>query len=226
MSKLVWDQVGQRFYETGVDHCVLYPQKEGAYPLGVAWNGIISISENPSGAEDSPQYADNIKYLNLKGTEEFGATVECYTYPDEWMECDGSAEAAPGVMVMQQKRNTFGLVYRTRVGNDTSGDSLGYKLHLIYACSASPSERSYSTVNDSPEANTFSYEISTTAVPVSFTLEDGTELRPTSAIVIDSTKTAKAKLTALEDTLFGTEDAEPRLPMPDEVLTMMKNSSI
>lgn len=222
MSRLKWDQIGERTYETGVDHGVLYPQSEGAYPMGVAWNGLSNVTESPSGAEDNKIYADNIAYLNIKSAEEFGATIECYTYPPEWAACNGEAELADGVTLGQQKRNTFGFSYRTRIGNDTQGDDYGYKLHLIYSASASPSEKAYSTVNDSPEALSFSYEITTTAIPVTGTDKDGKPLRPVAAITIDSTKADKTKLAALEDILYGKDGAEgsatnPRLPLPDEI---------
>ena len=208
--KLVWDEVGSRLYETGVDHGVLYPQSEGGYPKGVVWNGLSSVSENPSGAEDNPLYADNMKYLNIKSAEELGLTIECYTYPDEWAECDGSAELIPGVSLGQQKRNTFGFSYRTKIGNDTDGEDHGYKLHLIYGCSASPSERSYQTVNDSPEAISFSYEVTTTPVVI-----DG--FKPVASITIDSTKVSPEALAALEKVLYGDEETEARLPMPNEL---------
>ncbi len=217
--RIEWDKVGERIYETGVDHGVLYPQVSGAYPKGVAWNGLTSISESPSGAEDTPLYADNIKYLNLKSNEELGLTVECYTYPKEWHACDGSGDIGQGVIAGQQKRQNFGLSYRTRIGNDTDNDDYGYKLHLVYGCSASVSERGYSTVNDSPDAITFSYTITTTPVQV-----DG--LRPTSLITIDSTKVDKDKLKELEDILYGTngtgsgDGTDPKLPMPAEIVAM------
>lgn len=214
MSKLVWDEVSKRLYETGVDHGVLYPQKEGAYPKGVVWNGLISVSENPSGAEDNALYADNIKYLNIKSAEDLGLTVECYTYPDEWEECDGSAELIPGVKMGQQKRNTFGLSYRTKVGNDTMGEDYGYKIHLVYGCSASPSEKSYQSVNDSPDAITFSYDITTTPVPL-----DG--YKPVASIEIDSTKIDPDLLAKLEKVLYGDEAEEARLPMPNELKTIL-----
>lgn len=217
MSKLVWDQTGKRTFETGVDRGVLYLNENGTYPSGVAWSGLVSVSESPSGAEDNALYADNMKYLNMKSAEEFGATIECYTYPDEWAQCDGSAEISKGVTIGQQARQNFGIAYRTRLGNDSVGDSYGYKLHLIYGCSASPSERSYQTVNDSPEAITFSFEISTTPVNV-----EG--YRPTASVVIDSTKTNPTKLKALEDILYGTEDVEARLPLPDEIKTIMSDA--
>ena len=196
--KLTWDAIGERFYETGVDHGVLYPVVNGAYPNGYAWNGLTSISESPSGAEDTPLYADNIKYLTLKSAEEFGLTIEAYTYPDEWEACDGTQELATGVKIGQQDRQKFGLSYRTRIGNDSAGDSLGYKLHLVYGCSASPSDRGYQTVNDSPEAITFSWEVTTTPLTL-----DGH--KPVSLITIDSTKVNENKLKRLEAILYGTD---------------------
>lgn len=221
MAKLTWDNIGERTYETGVDHGVLYPQKNGTYPKGVAWSGLTSVSENPSGAEDNPIYADNIKYLNLKSAEDFGATIECVTYPDEWAACNGQADLVPGVVLGQQARNTFGLCYRTRIGNDTEGDDYGFKLHLIYGCSASPSQISYSTVNESPEANTFSFEITTTAIPIEGTSEDGKSYRPVASITVDSTKVDSDKLTSLMDILYGTGEAEARLPLPTELKTIL-----
>ena len=222
MSRLTWDKTGERYYETGVKQGVLYPiQADGRYSKGVAWNGLISVTESPSGAEATPLYADDIKYLNLISNEEFGATIEAYTYPDEFYECDGSSALADGVMIGQQKRKTFGLCYRTTVGNDVDGNDYGYKLHLIYGCLAAPSEKGYNTINDSPEAITFSWEISTTPVSVK-------GFKPTSQITIDSTKIAegkKAKLTELEDILYGKDGdggstTGPRLPLPDEVATL------
>lgn len=214
MSKLVWDQTGEHLYETGVDHGVLYPYKNNAYSDGVAWNGLTSVQETPSGAESNPLYADNIKYLDLRSAEEFGATIEAYTYPDEFSILDGSAQLATGVMIGQQTRGMFGFCYRSRIGNDTEGDGHGYKLHLIYGATASPSERQYETVNDNPDAIQFSWEISTVPVQV-----EG--FRPTAVVTIDSTKAVKAKLEALEAILYGTDDAAPRLPMPDEIKTLM-----
>lgn len=217
MSRLTWDNTSERLYETGVKQGVLYPiQADGKYSKGVAWNGLTAVTESPSGAEATALYADDIKYLNLMSNEEFGATIEAYTYPDEFAECDGSAALATGVMIGQQKRKTFGLCYRTTLGNDVDGNDYGYKLHLIYGCLAAPSEKAYATINDSPEAITFSWEVSTTPVNV-----DG--FKPTSCITIDSTKADEAKLAALEDVLYGKEDDEttPRLPLPDEVATMM-----
>lgn len=214
MTKLVWDETGQRFYETGVDHGVLYiPDSNGAYVTGVAWNGLTSISESPSGAEPNAQYADNIKYLNLFSAEEFGATIEAFTYPDEFAQFDGLGTPTPGVTVGQQNRRTFGLSYRTKVGNDIDGDDYGYKLHLIYGAQASPSEKAYNTVNDSPEAITFSWEITTTPVAVS-------GMKPTAIVTIDSTKVDGTDLAALEQILYGDIGVDPMLPLPDAVITM------
>lgn len=217
MSRLVWDKSGERLYETGVKNCVLYPQVSGAYPKGVAWNGITSVTESPSGAEASPLYADDTKYLNLMSTEEFGASIEAYMYPEEFEACDGSAEIAPGVNIGQQKRQAFGLCYRTVIGNDTDNNDHGYKLHIIYGALAAPSEKAYATINDSPEAITFSWELSTTPVNV-------TGGKPTASLTIDSTKVDAEKLKALEDILYGseTESTGPRLPLPDEIATLMK----
>lgn len=225
MSRIKWDQTGEKTFETGVDHGVLYPMVNGAYPKGVAWNGLITVTESPSGAENTALYADNIKYLNLKSAEEFGATVECYTYPDEWAACDGTKELATGVLVGQQARQSFGLCYRTRIGNDTDGDSHGYKLHLIYNASASPSEKSYGTVSDSPEAITFSYEITTTPVAFTTTGSDGETYQPVASITIDSTKADSTKLKALEEILYGKDGesgtgVDPKLPLPDEIVTL------
>lgn len=214
MSKLEWDLTGQKLYETGVDHGVLYVQEAGAYPKGVAWNGLTAVTESPSGAEPTPLYADNIKYLNLMSTEEFAATIEAYTYPDEFAECDGSAELAMGVSIGQQKRKTFGMCYRTIIGNDTDSNAHGYKLHIIYGALAAPSEKAYATINDSPEAITFSWEVSTTPVAV-----EGHE--PTASVVIDSTKVNAEQLALLEAELYGSEDKEPRLPLPDEIKEFM-----
>lgn len=213
MSKLVWDQTGQKLYETGVEKGVLYLFKNNTYGSGVAWNGLTAVTESPSGAENTPLYADNIKYLNLMSNEEFGATIEAYTYPDEFGECDGSAEIAAGVTIGQQSRSVFGMSYVTRIGNDTSGSEHGYKLHLIYGATASPSERNYSTINDSPDAITLSWEIGTTPVEVP-------GFKPTASVTIDSTKVDKAKLTALEAVLYGSESEEARLPLPSELITM------
>lgn len=222
MAKLVWDKTGERFYETGVKQGVLYIPTEGVYSKGVAWNGLTAVTESPSGAEATALYADDIKYLNLLSTEEFGATIEAYTYPDEFAACDGSAELTKGVTIGQQKRSTFGLCYKTTIGNDTDGNDHGYKLHIIYGALATPSEKAYSTINDSPDAVTFSWEITTTPVNVA-------GQKPTASLVIDSTKADKTKLEALEAILYGKDptspDAqdgvEPRLPLPDEIKTLM-----
>ena len=216
MSKLVWDSTGDRLYETGVKNGVLYPIDEvGTYSKGVAWNGLTAVTESPSGAESNPLYADDIKYLDLRSVEEFGGTIEAYMYPDEFAECDGSAELAAGVKIGQQKRKVFGLCYRTTLGNDVKGDDYGYKLHIVYGAVASPSERSYTTMNDSPEAITMSWEFSTTPVSV-----EG--FRPTAHLEIDSTKANAEKLAALEDILYGANETEARLPLPNEIATLMK----
>lgn len=223
MSKLKWDQTGERFYETGVKNGVLYPlSSEGTYSGGVAWNGLTAVTESPSGAEATPLYADDIKYLNLFSTEEFGATVEAYTYPDEFAECDGSKPIADGVFIGQQPRKTFGMCYRTALGNDTEGSDHGYKLHIIYGAKAAPTEKAYATINDSPEAITFSWELSTTPVNV-------TGFKPTASVVIDSTKCKSEKLADLEKILYGKDPTtpdgqdgtEPRLPLPDEIKTLI-----
>lgn len=216
MAKLVWDQTGERYYETGVRQGVLYPMQEGGtYTKGVAWNGLTAVTESPSGAEATALYADDIKYLNLLSTEEFGCTIEAYTYPDEFAECDGSASLAAGVNIGQQKRKTFGLCYRTVLGNDVDNNDYAYKLHLVYGCLASPSEKAYSTINDSPDAITFSWEVTTTPVAV-------TGFKPTACITIDSTKANAEKLTALEAILYGDGETEARLPLPNEIATLMK----
>lgn len=214
MSRLVWDQAGERLYETGVKYGVLYVQEGAAYPKGVAWNGLTAVTESPSGAEATPLYADDTKYLNLMSAEEFGATIEAYTYPDEFMACDGSASLSEGVYIGQQARKAFGLCYRTTIGNDVVNNDYGYKLHLIYGALASPSEKAYATINDSPEAITFSWEVNTTPVNV-------TGHKPTACLTIDSTKVSPEKLTALEDILYGKEQAEPRLPLPDEIAQLI-----
>lgn len=214
MAKLIWDATGERLYETGVKQGVLYVASAGAYPKGVVWNGLTAVTESPSGAEATPLYADDIKYLNLMSAEEFGATIEAYTYPDEFMECDGSAALTAGVYIGQQPRKTFGMCYRTVLGNDTENDAHGYKLHLIYGAMASPSEKAYATINDSPEAITFSWEVTTTPVNV-------TGHKPTASITIDSTKVDAEKLKALEAALYGSEEKEAYLPLPDEVATIM-----
>ena len=215
MTKLVWDETGKRLYETGVKNGVLYPQDTtGTYPKGVAWNGLTAVTQSPSGAEATPLYADDMKYLNLYSAEEFGATIEAYTYPDEFAECDGSAELAKGVMIGQQPRKAFGLAYKTVIGNDVKNNKYGYKLHLIYGAMASPSEKAYASINDSPEAITFSWEITTTPVSV-------VGFEPTAYIEIDSTKAEPTKLAKLEAKLFGSELEEATLPLPDEVATLM-----
>nr|DAP46034.1 MAG TPA: tail tube protein [Caudoviricetes sp.] len=214
-KKLVWDKTGERFYETGVKNCALYVQSStGTYPKGVAWNGITAFTESPSGAEQTPLFADDIKYLSLMSAEEFGGTIEAYTYPEEFGECDGSAELAKGAYIGQQARKKFGLVYKTTLGNDVDGNDKGYKLHLVYGCLASPSEKGYATINDSPEAITFSWEITTTPVNVA-------DHKPTSIVTIDSTKADPTKLAALETILFGSETVDARLPLPDEVATTL-----
>lgn len=213
MTKLLWDQVGERFYETGVDQGVLYIPNGGVYDSGFAWNGLTTVTESPSGAEATPIYADNIKYLNLISAEQLGGTIEAFTYPDEFAQCDGTAVPELGVTVGQQSRKTFGLAYRTKLGNDVDGSDYGYKLHLIYGAVAAPSEKAYATVNDTPEALSFSWAFSTTPVAVS-------GLKPTSLITIDSTQVTLANLQALEDALYGTAGTSPRLPLPDEVVAM------
>ena len=229
MGKIKWDQTGERFYETGVSKGVLYPFASAAYQKGVAWNGLTQVSESPEGAEATALYADNIKYLNLMSAEEFKATIECYTYPDEFAACNGESELTAGIKIGQQKRSIFGLAYQTKVGNDVDSD-LGYKIHLVYGCLAAPSSKDYGTINDSPEAITFSYEVSTTPVEVS-------GFKPTATLVIDSTKVDSAKLAKLEAVLYGTdavaadpehnieavEATEARLPLPDEVLSIIND---
>ena len=215
MAKLVWDETGKRFYETGVKMGVLYVQQTGGtYNKGVAWNGLTAVTESPSGAEANPMYADDIKYLNLFSAEEFGATVEAYTYPAEFEQCDGSASISTGVTIGQQERKQFGLCYRTTLGNDVNGNDHGYKLHLIYGAKASPSEKAYATINDSPEAITFSWELTTTPVNVS-------GHKPTANLVIDSTKVSAAAMTALEEALYGNATTEARLPLPDEIVQII-----
>ena len=214
MSKIVWDQTGERLYETGVKQGVLYIPASGVYSKGAAWNGLTAVTESPSGAEATALYADDIKYLNLMSNEEFGCTIEAYTYPDEFAACDGSASLAKGVSIGQQPRKTFGLCYRTTLGNDTDGNDYGYKLHMVYGCLAAPSEKAFSTINDSPEAITFSWEVSTTPVNVA-------GHKPTAHLEIDSTKADPVKLAALEEILYGGAETEARLPLPDEIATLM-----
>lgn len=219
MSKIIWDKAGERLFETGVNRGVLYVQDgSGGYPLGTPWNGLVGVTESPSGAEATPLYADNIKYVNLISDEEFGATIEAYTYPDAFALCDGSVELAPGVMIGQQSRKSFGLAYRTTIGNDIAGDAYGYKLHLIYGAIAAPTEKSYQTVNDSPEGITFSWEVATTPVEV----EGG---KPTASLVIDSTKVDSAKLASLELILYGNIGVDPRLPLPAEVASIFTSAA-
>lgn len=218
MAKLVWDKTGEHFYETGVKQVVLYPMSGNSYGAGVAWNGVTSIEESPSGADFNPIYADDIKYLNIQGAEEFGATIGAYTYPDEFAECDGCATPVSGVAVGQQARKSFGLCYRTTIGNDTEGVEYGYKLHIVYGARVTPSSKSYSTINESPEPAEMSWEMNTTPVSV-------TGMKPTSIITIDSTKVNAVALASLEDILYGTSVADARLPLPDEVLSTFGSSA-
>lgn len=219
MAKLVWDQISEKLYETGVEKGVLYPiSSSGNYPAGYAWNGLSKISESPSGAEATAIYANNKKYLNMISAEEFGGTIEAYTYPDEFMECDGSKQGANGLYMGQQTRKAFGLCYKTLLGNDTDGNDYGYKLHFVYNAIVSPSSKEYSTVNDSPEAMTLSWEFKTTAIDVA-------GFKPVSTLVVDSTKTDPDKLAALEDILYGTSNSDPRLPLPDEIISILGGSA-
>ena len=215
MPRLTWDDLGKRFYETGVKQGVLYPQVGGAYPKGVAWNGLTAVTESPSGAEPTPLYADDIKYLELTSNEEFGCTIEAYTYPDEFKVCNGEATLAEGVTIGQQTRVPFGFCYKTVLGNDEKKNDYGYKLHLVYGATASVSEKAFQTINDSPEAITFSWEVTTTPVAVK-------GFKPTAILTIDSTTIAAEKLTALEDILYGKDEAEARLPLPDEIAELVK----
>lgn len=219
MSKLEWDKVGERRYETGVRRGVLYRQDSGGlYSTGEAWNGLTAVTESPTGAEANPQYADNIKYLNLISAEEFGCTIEAFTYPDSFAECDGSAVVISGVTIGQQARKPFGFSYETRVGNDIDGTDFGFKLHLVYSALAAPSEKNFATINDSPEALAFSWEVTTTPV------DAGNNYKPTATITIDSTKVPAAKLAELMDILYGTAGAEARLPLPAEVFAIFEGS--
>lgn len=214
MAKLTWDETGKRFYETGVDQGVLFLlNPQGGYTGGVAWNGLTAVTESPTGAEANPQYADNIKYLNLVSAEEFGATIEAFTYPDEFAQCDGTATPSAGVSIGQQSRKTFGFAYRTKLGNDIDGSDYGYKLHLIYGALAAPSEKAYATVNDSPEALTFSWEVTTTPVAVP-------DHKPTAQITIDSTKVDALKLADLEALIYGTDGVDPVLPLPGDIIDL------
>lgn len=220
MAKLVWDQISEKLYETGVDHGVLYlPDNTGKYAKGVAWNGLTAVNESPEGADATDLYANNAKYLSLIATETYGCTIEAYTYPDEFEQCDGSAELTKGVHVGQQTRKPFGFTFRNILGNDTEGDAYGYKITCVYGCKASPSSKDHATVNDSPEAVTFSWEVSTTPVPV-------TGFKPTATITINSTKVDPEKLKAFEDILYGSEDAEARLPLPDEIFELFKETPV
>lgn len=217
MAKLVWNEAGKRLYETGVDRGVLYVSNgSGGYNKGVVWNGLVSVNESPSGAEATPLYAGNIKYVELMSNEEFGASIEAYTYPEEFEQCDGSAELADGITIGQQPRKSFGLCYRTKIGNDTAGDDHGYKIHLIYGAKAAPTEKSYTTINDSPEAITFSWEVTTTPIEV-----EGH--KPTATLTIDSTKVQPDKLEAIEKKLYGDVSGEPTLPTPAEILTLIQD---
>lgn len=228
MSKIIWDKIGERLYEVGVDHGVFYPTlASGSYGTGVAWNGLINVTESPSGAEASPLYADNIKYANIISNEEFAATIEAYMYPDEFAECDGSVEIMPGMYAGQQTRKTFGFAYRTLLGNDVELNNYGYKLHLVYGCLAAPSEKGYGTIGDSTEPSTLSWEVSTTPVAINAII-DGKKLKPTATLTFDSTKFSAEFMTKLEEVLYGkdasteggTDAVEPRLPLPDEIITM------
>lgn len=236
MPKLKWDQSGERHYETGVDHGVIYPQVDGGYPVGYAWNGLTSVTANPSGAEDTPYYADNIKYFNMKSAEEFGFTIGCYSYPDAFKECNGETEIIEGMTLGQQSRNTFGFSYRSKIGNDTNGQDYGFKLHLIYGCSAAPSSQTYDSVNEAPEPSEMSYEISTTPVDVPGKAANGKPYKPASEIVFDSTKMDPDKLALVESILYGTNDdtigvsvysgsetSGPRLPLPEELMKILSN---
>ena len=216
MARLIWDEVGQRFFETGVKNGVLYVQdNDGSYKNGVVWNGLTAVTESPSGAEETPLYADDVKYLTLRSAEQFGATIEAYTYPEEFEQCDGSAAIADGVTIGQQARRAFGLCYRTALGNDIQGQEFSYKLHLLYGCTVAPSEKSYSTINDNPEAITFSWELSTVPVPV-----EG--FNPTASLVIDASKVDEGKMQQLEDALFGNESSEATLLLPNQIMELIK----
>lgn len=214
-KKIVWNETGKRYYEAGVKNGVLYVQNtDGSYPKGVAWNGLINVNESPSGAETTPLYADDTKYVELQSNEDFGATIEAYTYPDEFEACDGSAEIAEGIKIGQQSRSTFGMCYRTVIGNDIEGNDHGYKIHIIYGCKAAPSEKSYQTINDSPEAITFSWEVTSTPVAV-------TGYKPTSSLVIDSRTVSPENLAKIEEALYGSESKDAYLPLPDAIVALM-----
>ena len=227
MSKLTWDKIGERLYETGKKKGVLYPaskykQGDTQYPKGVPWNGLTAVTESPSGAEATPIYADDIKYLNIMSAEDFAATLEAYMYPEEFAECDGSKSIVAGVTIGQQKRKMFGLSYVTTLCNDVDGNDYGYKLHIVYGCMATPSEKNYATINDSPEAITMSWEISTTPVDIPGVDEDGNPFKPTTIMTFDSTKTDPKIMKAIEDILYGTADTEARLPLPEEIIRILK----
>lgn len=218
MTKIVWDAVGERQFETGVDHGVLYPwdAENGSYDSGVAWNGLTGVTASPDGAEPTDLWADNIKYATLRSAETFGLTIEAYTYPDEFGECDGSASPKSGVYIGQQSRKPFGFCYRTKVGSDSDTEANNYKIHVVYNCTASPSERAYETINDSPDAITFSWEVTTTPVNI-----EGTDYKPTSEITIDAWKLAEGKLKILEAKLYGDDSNDPTLPMPADLLALL-----
>ena len=229
MSKLTWDKIGERLYETGTKKGALYPaskDEQGAtqYPKGVPWNGLTAVTESPSGAEATPIYADDIKYLNIQSAEDFAATLEALMYPEEFAECDGSKSIVAGVTIGQQKRKMFGLSYVTTLGNDVDGNDYGYKLHIVYGCMATPSEKNYATINDSPETITMSWEISTTPVDIPGVDKDGNPFKPTATMTFDSTKTDSKIMKAIEDILYGTADTEARLPLPEEILEILKPS--
>ena len=225
-KKIVWDQVGERLYETGVSKGVLYPMKNGEYSVGVPWNGLTAVNEQPSGAEPTALYADDIKYLNIMSNEEYAATIEAYMYPPEFEECDGSKSIAPGVVIGQQNRTSFGLSYVTKIGNDTDGSDHGYKIHLVYGCLASPSEKGHSTVNESIEAMTFSWSVSTTPVEVPIVVDGQKKFKPTSTVTIDSTKVDSEEFGKLETMLYGSETADPKLPLPSELTSIFTKGVI
>lgn len=225
--KMKWDQIGERYYETGCDHGVLYPQVGGKYPKGVVWNGLTNVTQSPSGAESNPQYADNMKYLDLISAEEFGATIECFFFPDEFAACNGESELVEGITIGGQRRSPFGFSWRTKLGNDTEGEDYGYKIHIAYGCKSAPSEQGNQTINDSPEASTFSFEVTTTPVPVSGLGPDGKPYKPVAHLVADSTKLGMEKMQQLEAILYGTDpeteggdSTDGRLPLPDELKTI------
>ena len=224
-QRLTWDDTGKRLYETGVKQGVFYPQDDnGTYPKGIAWNGLTAVTESPEGAEPTPLYADDIKYLNIQSAEDFAATLEALMYPEEFAECDGSKSIVAGVTIGQQKRKMFGLSYVTTLGNDVDGNDYGYKLHIVYGCMATPSEKNYATINDSPETITMSWEISTTPVDIPGVDKDGNPFKPTATMTFDSTKTDSKIMKAIEDILYGTADTEARLPLPEEILEILKPS--